>query len=107
VDAATAVRGPSGHLADTYLALHGWSKGIAWVNGFNLGWYWPRLGPQMTLYVPGPVLREGANEVVLLEVERAAHDEAVLLDDKPDFWGPGGSSAAVAGAMPPARRRVP
>lgn len=27
VDAAGTVRGPSGHLADTYLALHGWSKG--------------------------------------------------------------------------------
>ena len=31
---------------------------------------------QMTLYVPGPVLREGRNEVVLLEVERAAREEA-------------------------------
>lgn len=30
----------------------------------------------MTLYVPGPVLREGSNEVVLLEVERAARDTA-------------------------------
>lgn len=30
----------------------------------------------MTLYVPGPVLREGSNEVVLLELERPAHDEA-------------------------------
>lgn len=27
-----------GHPADTYLATHGWGKGIAWVNGFNLGW---------------------------------------------------------------------
>ncbi|KAI7843402.1 hypothetical protein COHA_003000 [Chlorella ohadii] len=100
VDAANAVRGPSGHLADTYLALHSWSKGIAWVNGFNLGWYWPRLGPQMTLYVPGPVLREGSNEVVLLELERPAHDEAVVLDDKPDFWGPSGGSAAAANNGP-------
>lgn len=25
-------------------------------------------GPQLTLYVPGPVLREGSNELVLLEV---------------------------------------
>lgn len=28
-------------------------------------------GPQLTLYVPGPVLREGSNELVLLEVEGA------------------------------------
>lgn len=36
----------------------------------------PHIHPQMTLYVPGPVLREGSNEVVLLEVERAARDTA-------------------------------
>ncbi len=31
--------------------------------------YWASKGPQMTLYVPGPVLREGENEVVMLELE--------------------------------------
>ena len=38
-----------------------------WVNGFNLGWYWPLKGPQMTTYVPGPLLRAGANKIVVLE----------------------------------------
>jgi hypothetical protein len=64
-------RGKTGHLPDTYLATEGWSKGIAFVNGYNLGYYWPRLGPQMTLYVPGPVLKEGKNEVVMVELEMA------------------------------------
>jgi len=27
------------------------------------------MGPQMTLYVPGPILRPGKNQVVFLEVE--------------------------------------
>ena len=68
--AAMAVdAGGSAHLADTYLDTSGWGKGIAWVNGFNLGWFWPTQGPQLTLYVPGPVLKEGDNEVVLLELE--------------------------------------
>ena len=26
------------HPPDTYLALHGWGKGVAFVNNFNLGW---------------------------------------------------------------------
>ncbi len=26
------------HPPDTYLSLRGWGKGLAWVNGFNLGW---------------------------------------------------------------------
>ncbi|MGW6602088.1 glycoside hydrolase family 35 protein [Streptomyces sp. NPDC055036] len=57
--------------ADTFLRLDGWTKGNAWVNGFALGRYWSR-GPQRSLYVPAPVLRAGANEIVVLELH-AAH----------------------------------
>ncbi|WP_455362510.1 glycoside hydrolase family 35 protein [Streptomyces sp. SYSU K21746] len=57
--------------ADTFLHLDGWTKGSVWVNGFALGRYWSR-GPQRSLYVPSPVLRAGANEIVVLELH-AAH----------------------------------
>lgn len=53
--------------ADTFLHLEGWTKGVAWINGFHLGRYWSR-GPQGSLYVPGPVLRAGENELVVLEL---------------------------------------
>ncbi|MFC8511915.1 beta-galactosidase family protein [Streptomyces sp. NPDC057257] len=53
---------------DALLELPGRTRGFAWVNGFNLGRYWS-VGPQRSLYVPGPVLREGENEVWLLELE--------------------------------------
>eukprot|EP00887_Chlorella_sp_A99_P001001 scaffold5.g1001.t1 len=102
-------RGRTGHLADTYLAIHGWGKGVAWVNGFNLGWYWPSRGPQMTLYVPGAALREGENEIVLLEVECARPDVTVTLSDQADFSGPGGpaqGAEAAAVVSPVLRRRV-
>ncbi|MET7500193.1 glycoside hydrolase family 35 protein [Streptomyces microflavus] len=52
------------------LRLPGWTRGFVWVNGFCLGRYWSA-GPQETLYVPGPVLREGVNEVWVLELEGA------------------------------------
>ncbi|MEU7580527.1 beta-galactosidase family protein [Streptomyces sp. NPDC041068] len=55
---------------DASLELPGWARGFVWVNGFNLGRYWCA-GPQNSLYVPGPVLREGANEVWVLELEGA------------------------------------
>lgn len=45
-------------------------KGIAYVNGFNLGRYWPAVGPQITLYVPGDILVKGKNEIVIIETER-------------------------------------
>jgi beta-galactosidase len=51
---------------DTYLDLSGWSKGIVFVNGHNLGRYW-HIGPQQTLYVPGVWLKKGKNEVVVFE----------------------------------------
>lgn len=69
--------------ADTFLALPGWTKGQAWMNGFNLGRYWSR-GPQRTLYVPAPVLRPGANELVLLELDATITSQA-LLTDTPDL----------------------
>ncbi|MFF5003187.1 beta-galactosidase [Streptomyces phaeochromogenes] len=56
---------------DARLELPGWTRGFAWINGFNLGRYWS-VGPQRSLYVPGPVLREGDNEVWLLEFEEAS-----------------------------------
>ncbi|AKU15289.1 glycoside hydrolase family 35 protein [Luteipulveratus mongoliensis] len=55
--------------ADGFLALDGWGKGYVWINGFCLGRYWDK-GPQRTLYVPAPVVRDGANEVVVLELDR-------------------------------------
>jgi beta-galactosidase len=56
---------------DALLELPGWTRGFVWVNGFNLGRYWSA-GPQHALYVPGPVLREGGNEVWVLELDGTA-----------------------------------
>ncbi|WP_206788898.1 beta-galactosidase family protein [Amycolatopsis sp. MtRt-6] len=53
--------------ADLFLDTGEWGKGVAWFNGFALGRYWRR-GPQRTLYVPRPVVRAGANELVVLEL---------------------------------------
>ncbi|MFD7334654.1 beta-galactosidase family protein [Streptomyces violascens] len=52
------------------LRLPGWGRGFVWVNGFCLGRYWG-VGPGVSLYVPGVVLRAGANEVWVLELEGA------------------------------------
>ena len=40
------------------------------MNGFPLGWYWPTKGPQNTLYIPGPLLHAGSNEIIILESEK-------------------------------------
>ncbi len=52
---------------DTFLDVRNWSKGMVWVNGHNLGRYW-NIGPQQTMYVPGPWLKSGDNEIVVLDL---------------------------------------
>ena len=58
---------------DTFLHLPGWSKGQAFVNGFNLGRYWPVVGPQITLFVPANVLslKQKSASVMLFELDGA------------------------------------
>ncbi|MFE9556128.1 beta-galactosidase family protein [Streptomyces sp. NPDC006703] len=71
---------PSSSYANSWaeLQLPGWGRGFVWVNGFCLGRYW-WVGPQRVLHVPGPVLRAGANEVWVLELEGAQEAGAVSL----------------------------
>ncbi|XP_036394746.1 beta-galactosidase [Megalops cyprinoides] len=57
---------------DTYIQFPGWGKGQVWINGFNLGRYWPSKGPQVTLYVPAHILTTAApNNITVLELESA------------------------------------
>jgi beta-galactosidase len=53
------------------------------VNGFNLGRYWSA-GPQETLYLPGPLLRQGWNELTVLELHHT-EKAAVVLQDRPEL----------------------
>ena len=43
-----------------------WLHGALFINGFNVGRY-HQVGPQKTLYIPGPLLKKGNNEVVFLK----------------------------------------
>lgn len=52
---------------DTYLDLQNWGKGVAWINGHNLGRYW-NVGPQQTVYIPAEWLKKGKNEIVIFEL---------------------------------------
>lgn len=54
---------------DAFLDVSDAGHGVAYVNGFCVGRYW-NVGPQQSLYVPAPVIREGRNEVLLLDLEK-------------------------------------
>jgi beta-galactosidase len=61
----TGMRVPA--LADTYLDTHTLHKGEMWVNKQPLGRFWS-IGPQYTLYTPGPWLDKGLNEIVFFDL---------------------------------------
>lgn len=67
-------------LADTFVELDGFVKGNVFINGFNLGRYWNEAGPQRTLYLPAPLLREGENKICVFELQGCEKPEIILRD---------------------------
>ena len=59
--------------ADTYLDTRAIHKGEVWVNGTMLGRAWS-IGPQLTLYTPGPWLKRGRNELIFFDLQGSMSD---------------------------------
>ncbi|XP_051254287.1 beta-galactosidase-1-like protein 2 isoform X3 [Dicentrarchus labrax] len=70
---------------DTFIKLPGWCKGVVFINGKNLGRYWS-IGPQQTLYVPGPWLHRGDNQVIVFEEQET--DGKIQFASSPDYGMP-------------------
>lgn len=51
---------------DTFLDVRSLGKGAVWINGHAIGRYW-YIGPQQTLFVPAPWLKDGDNEIVVFD----------------------------------------
>lgn len=73
---------------DTYLNFETWGKGLVYVNGHPLGRIW-NIGPQLTLYMPGCWLREGENDIVVVDVigpkEPVVTSLDIPINDKVSF----------------------
>ncbi|ROL54172.1 Beta-galactosidase-1-like protein 2 [Anabarilius grahami] len=72
----------NGYPSDTFMKLPGWSKGVVFVNGQNIGRYWD-VGPQQALFLPGPFLNSGMNQVIVFEEAEA--DFKIQFEDSPDL----------------------
>ncbi len=68
---------------DTFVKLPTFKKGIIIVNNRVLSRHW-EVGPQRSAYLPAPFLREGMNEIVVLELE-GYEEPACILDDEADL----------------------
>ena len=56
-------------VADTYIDMSNYKKGVVWVNGHNLGRYW-EIGPQHSLYCPAPWLKKEMNEIIVFDLHQ-------------------------------------
>ncbi|CAM0954269.1 unnamed protein product [Alopecurus aequalis] len=77
--------GSESAIKDTFISFRGWNKGVAFVNNFNVGRFWPAMGPQCALYVPAPILRAGDNVVVIFELHGPNPEHTINLVKDPDF----------------------
>ena len=73
-------------LGDTFLNPRKFMKGVAFVNGNNIGRYW-LVGPQITLYCPMPFLKQGENELVIFDIDNYNTDTIgpMSFDDTPQI----------------------
>jgi len=62
-----------------FVHFRNFTKGIIFVNGFNLGRYWDR-GPLEALYLPGALLKE-ENEIIIFETDGVKGDAAVEINN--------------------------
>ena len=72
---------------DTFLDVRKLGKGALWINGHPIGRFW-NIGPQQTLYVPGPWLHEGVNEIVVFDLAPSARAPTLAGLATPILDGP-------------------
>ena len=68
---------------ESFIHMDNFTKGVVFVNGFNIGRYWTSMGPQKALYIPGSLLKD-ENEIVIFETEGVKKPE-VVIDKNPDI----------------------
>lgn len=71
---------------DTFLDTSAFVKGQVWLNGKAMGRIW-NIGPQKTLYFPGPWLHLGDNDLILFDLH-GAPGKSLLARDTPILNAP-------------------
>lgn len=72
---------------DTYLRLDGFGRGLVVLNGEVLGRHW-EAGPQRTLYVPAPMLRQGGNVLLIMEMMKTPVSPSIKFVDSHQLGKP-------------------
>ncbi|KAL0271752.1 UNVERIFIED_CONTAM: hypothetical protein PYX00_008749 [Menopon gallinae] len=77
--AANASKGDEGYLLDSFLDVTNLTKGLVYINDFNLGRYWSTRGPQYTLYVPGVYIKKFPEKNTLIVIDENIRSESIKV----------------------------
>lgn len=66
---------------DTVMHLEGFTRGVAFVNGFNLGRHWSIENSENKLFIPAPLLKKGINEIVVYDVLHKTDDKKIYFGE--------------------------
>mgnify|MGYP001030460315 FL=1 len=70
---------------ECFVHMDNFGKGNVWINGYNIGRYWTKKGPQKALYIPGSLLNtDKENEIIIFDIEGYKNAE-IVIDGKPDL----------------------
>ena len=70
-------------VADTFIDLEKFGKGVVLVNDVNLGRFW-NVGPTLSLYLPKSLLKTGVNDIIIFETE-GIYSPTLNLRKQPKF----------------------
>ncbi len=66
---------------DTVVNFSGFTRGVAFVNGFNLGRHWDTTYKKNRAYIPAPLLKKGKNEIVVFDVLHKASEKRIWFGE--------------------------
>lgn len=66
---------------DTVIHLKGFTRGVAFINGFNLGRHWDIENSQNKLFIPAPFIKRGENEIVVFDVLHKDDDKKITFGE--------------------------
>ncbi|MGN1059161.1 MAG: beta-galactosidase, partial [Clostridia bacterium] len=66
---------------DTVIHLKGFTRGVAFINGFNLGRHWDIKDSENKLFIPAPLIHEGINEIVIFDVLHKEEEKQISFGE--------------------------
>lgn len=67
---------------DTVMHLEGFTRGVAFINGFNLGRHWDTELSDNKLFIPAPLTKEGKNEIIIFDVLHKDAEKKLIFGEK-------------------------